>query len=407
MSNGKIKLLIASTIDYCVPDVKGGAFATHVYNLVKCNELKDKFDITVLSMFDEKAEEESRQYSRSKFVYVKVDGVKEQRYKSCKLIGLLNRISFKISGVIFIPAPRVRAAYQKVKAGKFDFIFGAGGDPSEYGWFTRKFGRDKMVFNVGGHLEGGRVAAATFGNFICCSDFIKNYMCKNMENCNIMTILNRVNIEKFKQELSLDEKLQLRKQFGLSDKKAILFMGRIVPEKGVGQLIDAFTQMKYKKECVLLIAGAANFGNGGRTKFEERVQKKVELLNGNIKLLGFVHHNELWKFMRISDLAVLPSMWEEPAGNVVPECMAAGLPLIITDSGGMVEYVDKETAIVVEKEHNAVKNLQDAMEYLYENPGIRNGMGEAAREKAKDYDVMIYYDLLYEELCRLHKEIKR
>ena len=102
MSNGKIKLLIANTIDYCVPDVRGGAFATHVHNLVRCNELKDKLDITVLSMFDEKAKEESKQYFRSKFVYVKVDDVKERRYKSCKLIALLNKISFKISGVIFI-----------------------------------------------------------------------------------------------------------------------------------------------------------------------------------------------------------------------------------------------------------------------------------------------------------------
>ena len=190
MSNEKMKLLIASTIDYCVPDVRGGAFATHVYNLVKCNEIKDKLDITVLSMFDEKAEEESKQYSKSKFVYVKVDDEKEHRYKSCKLIELLNRMSFKISGVIFIPAPRVRMAYQKVKGEKFDFIFGAGGDPSEYGWFTRRFGREKMIFNVGGHLEGGKVATATFGNFICCSDFIKDYMCKNIVNCNIMTILN-------------------------------------------------------------------------------------------------------------------------------------------------------------------------------------------------------------------------
>ena len=404
MSNGKIKLLIASTIDYCVPDVRGGAFATHVYNLVRCNELKDKLDITVLSMFDEKAEEESKQYFRSKFVYIKVDDVKERRYKSCKLIALLNKISFKISGVIFIPAPRVRAAYQKVKEKKFDFIFGAGGDPSQYGLFTRRFGREKMVFNVGGHLEGGKVATATFGNFICCSDFIKNYMSKNIENCNIMTIFNRVNIEKFQHELSSDEKMRLKEQFGLSGKMTFLFMGRIVPEKGVEQLIDAFARMKYRKECVLLIAGAAHFGNGGRTEFEERVQEKVELLSENIKLLGFVHHNELWKFMRISDLAILPSMWEEPAGNVVPECMAAGLPLIITDSGGMVEYVDKETAIVVEKGHNVVKNLQDAMEYLYGNSDIRNKMGEAARKKAKDYDVMIYYDMLYEEFCRLQKD---
>ena len=38
----RIRLLIANTIDYCVPDTKGGAFAARVYNLVKCNEIKNR-----------------------------------------------------------------------------------------------------------------------------------------------------------------------------------------------------------------------------------------------------------------------------------------------------------------------------------------------------------------------------
>lgn len=401
--NRKIKLLIASTIDYCVPDIKGGAFATIVYNIVKCNEVRDKLDITVLSLYDDKAEEESRQYSKSKFVYVKADTKKEERFRKSYLMKLLNKISFKIFHLILIPAPRIRAAYQKIKGEEFDYIFGAGGDPSEYGWFTRKAGREKMLFNVGGHLEGGKVAAATFGNFICCSDYIKNYMYKDIEECNIITILNRVDTKKFMQELSLDEKFRLQKQYGLFKKTVILFMGRIAPEKGVEQLIDAFTKMKYRDDCVLFLAGAANFGNGGKTEFERWIQKKVELIGGNIKLLGFIHHNELWKYMKISDMAVLPSMWEEPAGNVVPECMAAGLPLIITNSGGMIEYVDKETAIIVGKEKNMEEKLREAMEYLHENPDIRTRMGNAAQIKSKEFDIMIYYDMLYEELCRLQE----
>lgn len=403
-SNRKMKLLIASTIDYCVPDIKGGAFATHAYNIVKCNEIKDKFDITVLSLYDEKAEEESRQYSKSKFVYVKADTKKEERFRKSYLMKLLNKISFKIFHLILIPPPRIRAAYRRIRGEEFDYIFGAGGDPSEYGWFTRKVGREKMLFNVGGHLKGGKVAATTFGNFICCSDYIKNYMFKDVEKCKIITILNRVDTKKFMQKLPLDEKFRLQKQLGLLNKTVILFMGRIAPEKGVEQLIDAFAKMKYKDDCVLLLAGAANFGNGGKTKFEGEIQEKVKLIGGNIKLLGFIHHNELWKYMKMSDMAVLPSMWEEPAGNVVPECMAAGLPLIITNSGGMIEYVDKETAIIVEKEKNTAEKLQEAMEYLYENPDIRTKMGNAAQRKSKEFDFMIYYDMLYEELCRLQNK---
>lgn len=401
MSGQRIKLLIASTIDYCVPDVKGGAFATHVYNLVKCNEVRKKLDITVLSLYDKRAEEESRQYSESRFIYVETDIKKEEHFCKSRWVKLLNWFSFKVFHLILIPSPKMRTAYKKIKDQKFDYIFGAGGDPSEYGWFTRKVGRENMLFNVGGHLAGGKVATTTFGNFICCSDFIRNYMDKNIENCNIITILNRIHTKVFMQELSNNEKIQLQRKWGLSDKTIILFMGRITPEKGVEQLIDAFSQMKYKNSCILLLAGAANFGNGGKTEFEERIQKKVEQLGNNIKLLGFIHHNELWKYMKISDIAVLPSMWEEPAGNVVPECMAAGLPLVITNSGGMIEYVNTETAIIVGKEQGVENRLKEAMEYLYENPVLRKKMGIMAQEKAKEFDIMIYYDMLYEELRRL------
>lgn len=399
----RIRLLIANTIDYCVPDTKGGAFAARVYNLVKCNEIKNRFDITVLSLYDEMAERESRQYKKSDFIYIKPDSKKEEEYRKAKWIQILNRIFFKIFHTILIPAPRMRAAYQRIKGIEFDYIFGAGGDLSEYGWFTRKAGREKMIFNVGGHLRGGKVATTTFGNFICCSDYIKNYMCEDIKNCNIITILNRIDTDRFMQTLSGDEKNRLQMKFGLVNKTVLLFMGRITPEKGVEQLIDAYTLMKYKDNCVLLIAGAANFGYGGKTEFENKIQEKLRRLEDNIKLLGFVHHKELWKIMKVCDMAVLPSMWEEPAGNVVPECMAAGLPLIITNSGGMTEYVNNETAIVVEKEDNVTENLKKAMEYLYENPDVRKRMGDAAQVKSKEYDIMVYYDLLYEELRRLQK----
>lgn len=402
MQNKKIKLLFANTVNYCVPDVKGGAFATLVNNLVKCNEVRDLFDITVISLYDEKAEIESRQYSKSKFVYVKTNEKKEEHFRKSKWVKLMNNISFKIFRSILIPPPRLRTACYKIKGEEFDYIFGAGGDPAEYGWFTRKAGRKRMIFNVGGPLAGGKVAAKTFGNFICCSNYIKNYMRSNIEKCHIITILNRIDTKNFSQELTSTEKVDLQQKLGLQGKTIILFMGRISPEKGIEQLIDAFTQMKYKDNCVLLVAGAANFGSGGRTEFEEKIQKKVKQLRDNIKLLGFIHHKELRKIMKVSDMAVLPSIWEEPAGNVVPECMAAGLPLIITNSGGMVEYVNEETALIVEKKQDEiVDNLKNAMAYLYERTDIRKKMGEAAQKKSAEFDVMIYYDILYKELCHL------
>ena len=72
------------------------------------------------------------------------------------------------------------------------------------------------------------------------------------------------------------------------------------------------------------------------------------------------------------------------------EAMAEGLPLIVTKSGGIPEYVGRDAAVFVERDH-IVDNLQKAICYMKEHPAVREQMSEAAKKQSKQYDESIYY----------------
>ena len=98
----------------------------------------------------------------------------------------------------------------------------------------------------------------------------------------------------------------------------------------------------------------------------------------------------LLKFSRSGNRSAAGERAEEAAPLVVLESMAEGLPLIATKSGGVVEYVDKDTALLIERE-NVVEELQNAILYLKAHPEIRKRMSEQAKIRSKRYDEATYY----------------
>ena len=93
-------------------------------------------------------------------------------------------------------------------------------------------------------------------------------------------------------------------------------------------------------------------------------------------------------YLKMADVAVVPSMWEEPFGLTVVEAMAAGLPLITTRSGGIPEICEG-VATIVERE-NIVDNLAAAILDLYQHPEKRQKMAAASLERSKLFDKETY-----------------
>ena len=114
------------------------------------------------------------------------------------------------------------------------------------------------------------------------------------------------------------------------------FIGRLVPEKGVEQLIAAVRRMRERGVAAqLLIAGE------GSTGYVDRLRSVAQGLP-----VDFVGRQIPHEFFGRVDLTVVPSIWEEPMGRVVVESYANGRPVVMTPVGGLPELATSDAAIV-------------------------------------------------------------
>lgn len=221
------------------------------------------------------------------------------------------------------------------------------------------------------------------------SDFIKQRVSSIQPKSNnkIQTIYNGIDVNMF----SPKEKLSVsRKMFGFSESDFIIvYSGRINNEKGISELIDALLNLKDYPQIKLMVLGSSFFDN---TKYENEfissLKNKTKEIENKIAFTGYISYNQVPDHLQLADIAVLPSMWEEPFGLTIVEAMSIGLPLITTKSGGIPEICEGVATIV--DRNNIVNNLVSSILDLYQHPPKRKLMAAASTERAKLFDKEIY-----------------
>lgn len=219
------------------------------------------------------------------------------------------------------------------------------------------------------------------------SDYINSRVCSIKETDKVRTIHNGINVQRFSHQTPNSIH---RKDLGLLQNDFILlFSGRINKDKGVSELLEAMLKLKEYPDIKLLILGSSFFGDTiSDNDYISKLKLKAETINSRIFFTGFIPYSILPQYLWISDVAIVPSVWEEPFGNTVVEAMAAGLPLIATRSGGIPEICEN-VAIIVEREQ-IVENLTSAILDLYNHPEKRKQMSLASLEHSKLFDKETY-----------------
>ncbi len=184
-----------------------------------------------------------------------------------------------------------------------------------------------------------------------CSHFISDYYKKIITAQKIKTIYNGVDVEKFKKILKYQDKT--KKILNLNkNTKNIFYFGRISPEKGVDKFVKIASLFKdnsnFRFYCVGEVAQ-----RGGRRKFYEDLLKftKEEKIN-NIKFLDYISPQKIHLAYQMADLVVVPSKFDEPFGMVVIEAMAAKVPVVAANKGGMKEYLEDNKNCLVVYDYN-------------------------------------------------------
>ena len=190
------------------------------------------------------------------------------------------------------------------------------------------------------------------------SNFVRDQVNEINHDTKAITIYNAtISKNNSRTDIPADEKYAIRKQYGISKQDYVfIYVGRIMPEKGVKELVDAYNNLyKEHKNTTLLIAGGARAVNKS-SKYYDKI-RKLASKNPSIKMLGQLHGEELHNLYEISDCQVIPSRWNEAFGLVALEGQQHGLLQVASNWGGLVEVVQGTNYIPINKCHKKeIKN---------------------------------------------------
>ena len=225
---------------------------------------------------------------------------------------------------------------------------------------------------------------------ICVSDYITN--CVKTINTNdkkSITIHNGIDLTAF----SNNKKIKIdRETIGLSKKDfVIVFSGRITKEKGISELLDAILTIKDINNIKLLVIGSSFYGGCTiEDNYIHSLKEKTENISDKILFTGFIPYSKMPDYLQMADVAIIPSVWDDPFPTTILEAQAMGLPIITTRRGGIPEEVTEDNAILLDTDENFVDNLAAAILDLYQHPEKREQMSAASLERSKLFDKETY-----------------
>ena len=147
----------------------------------------------------------------------------------------------------------------------------------------------------------------------------------------INVIPNGVNLNMYD---GIEKDYDFRRKYAMDNEKIILFMGRLVYEKGIQTLIAAMPKiLNHYHDAKLLIAG-----KGGMID-ELRNQVNYLGLGNKVYFTGYLGSKDVQRMYKCADVSVFPSTYE-PFGIVALEAMLSGTPIVVSDVGGLNEIVD-------------------------------------------------------------------
>ena len=169
---------------------------------------------------------------------------------------------------------------------------------------------------------------------IVCSRFMKGEVEYALQGPpdKLDVIYNGIHAEKFDFAFPPSEAAAFRAQFAAPNEKLILFVGRGVREKGAQVLISALPKVRAGyHDAKLVLAG------GG---YNQHLKDHAEALGvgPHVFFTGFIPDDRLLRLYKVADVACFPSLYE-PFGIVALEAMAACVPVVVSDAGGLPEVV--------------------------------------------------------------------
>lgn len=145
-----------------------------------------------------------------------------------------------------------------------------------------------------------------------------------------------------------------RKKLEWGEKFTVLFVGRLIKEKGIRQLLAAASTWDSRINLVIIGSGP----------LEEYILKQTKNMT-NVLYLGKVNQDSLPYYYSAANCVIVPSISEEGFGRVIIESLACQTPVIASSRGAIREAMDETVGKIIEV---SPENIKNTVEYLYKNP---------------------------------------
>lgn len=370
-----------------IPAVQGGAVENLIDFYLEYNDTHKLHDITVYSPWNEKlANHPALASDVNHYIFIDVTSHKARIARKLRSIFHSNEYYNYFIEYYF------EKVFADLKKQNFDYIILENCDGYAYKLSQR--GYKNIILHTHNERRKSRSMYDTriynsITKILTVSDFIKERFSALYPVEKIETVHNGIDLKNFTRK---GVSPVSRQQIGFNDDDfVVVYSGRINKEKGVSELIDAMLMLKDIPNIKLMIIGGTFFGNAdNEDEFVCSLKNKANSIEHKIIFTGFISYNDIADYLQIADIAVIPSIWDDPFPTTELEAQAMGLPIITTVRGGIPEEVSEDNAILLETDENFINNLADAIVHLYEHPEERKQMAAAGIERAKLFDKATY-----------------
>lgn len=380
---------------YPVPSVMGGGIEELMTILLNEHEKQDKPDCKFYFIHKALYGKTKKQFDKD-FTFKNTEIIK---IKYNRVFNTLTRIFNRFLNLFKIKKrfsnDYCKKSYKAIEKIEPDLIIFEGSYDIIAGQFAKKYGKDKVWFHA--HMQETQKKENLndyFGTIISVSNFISNDykdFLKDNKNMNYKVLQNCVDEERFNKTITTDERNQIRQNFGFKNDDFIsIYCGRICENKGADKLIEAVLSLD--ENFKVLIVGGVHSAKKQTTPYLQKIANFAKNNPSKIKYTGYIKNTDMFKIYQSADAQVVPTLCEEAAGLVVVEGQYSGLPQIVTNSGGMPEYINPEGAVVLEKDKNLIKNIASELKKLQNDKKNYKNMSENNTKFAQQYTKSNYYN---------------
>jgi len=354
-----------------VPAVLGGAVENLIDYVLEYNDTYHLHDITIYSIYHKKAIlQKALQSPVNHYVYVNKNR-------------LISRIGAKIHSYIgkhycyhYQLEYYFECVWHKMKEKQYDLII----LENRPGFALQLSERcnTPIISHIHTNLlyepsvKNQKIAKATT-MFLAVSQYIKNEIQKVGIKKDIHIVYNGLDSTPFNKQQSGAINRSL---LGFKDNDFIaVFWGRLVPKKGIKELLLAMQQLKQHQDIKLLVIGAINYEDtsGQTNPFIDELKSIAKEIKDKVSFTGFIPYDKIADYLSIANVAVIPSRINEAFGMTCIEACAMGLPVIATNDGGIPETLVGQKHILLNKDGDLPTLIADAVLDIKTNYPIYQG----------------------------------